>query len=57
MWNSPVRVGDSILFEGRLREVTAIFGPMPDGSWRFRLEDWSIVPCTECSLPEENNAE
>jgi hypothetical protein len=53
MSNSPVRVGDSILFEGRLREVTAIYGPMDDGSYRFRLEDWSIVPCTECSLPEE----
>jgi hypothetical protein len=53
MWNSQVRVGDSILFEGRLREVTAIYGPFPDGSWRFRLGD-SIVDCTECSLPEEN---
>ena len=54
MSNSQVAVGDSIIFEGRLREVTAIFGPMPDGSYRFRLEDWSIVPCDWCSLPEDN---
>jgi len=53
LYIAQVSVGDSVVYEGRLRVVTAIY-EKADGTYRFRLDGWEIVPVTECSVDADD---